>query len=693
MGFMSRLLGVDTFQSAKAANYLGVGTFETTGGYTDLPVQRPSGSFTTAWSNGATLLDPGESLTNYMVGGAANVDKIWRTQPNVRKVVEFIARNVASIPYKGYDRRSDTDRQPLKGDHPVSAFLKQPQDNKIPYRFWHAMVSDGLLYDRWCALKVVSPKDGAFKLVRIPAKRVAFIADDLEQVQYVKVYVGGDKQWREFSLDEVVFDYGYTPTGAGGLSPLHTLADLLAENSEAVAYRRQVWANGARVPSWISRPLEAPEWEAAERDRFRTQLHSEYSGGGPWAGSPLLLEDAMEMHESKAYSSRDNQDIEGRKLTAIEVCSAFFIPPELVGAREGTYSNVKEYRQRLYVDSLGPYIVPFEQVMNQMVVPDLNPNPRKTVYIEANIESKLRGSFEEQAAVMQTATGAPWMTRNEARAMQNRPPIKGGDELITPLNVLVGDQASPTDSGDQNEVPSTVKPDEQKSGVARIKSIPALSKSFASVTKKFTKDVEAFQRRQQASVLSALGAKAAVPLQDNWNKERWDKELTEIVAKNMKRTAGLGAAEVMSQVDDEDAEFDPDVMDGWLEKAADTFATTYNNSTYSKLAECMTEEDWKEKAKEVFEAAASVRAGVMAKSATTQAAGFGRQEAAGKVKMTYKTWVVNSSNPRPEHASMDGETVLVHEEFSNGARFPGDNALPTEEQANCDCSVEFTKED
>jgi hypothetical protein len=42
------------------------------------------------------------------------------------------------------------------------------------------------------------------------------------------------------------------------------------------------------------------------------------------------------------------------------------------------------------------------------------------------------------------------MTRAEARARLNLPHLEGTDELIVPLNVLEGGQASPTDSGSQN---------------------------------------------------------------------------------------------------------------------------------------------------------------------------------------------------------------------------------------------------
>ena len=50
-----------------------------------------------------------------------------------------------------------------------------------------------------------------------------------------------------------------------------------------------------------------------------------------------------------------------------------------------------------------------------------------------------------------------------------------------------------------------------------------------------------------------------------------------------------------------------------------------------------------------------------------------------------KAWTVTSSNPRPSHAAMDGETVQADETFSNGARFPRDPYLGADEIAGCQC--------
>ena len=157
----------------------------------------------------------------------------------------------------------------------------------------------------------------------------------------------------------------------------------------------------------------------------------------------------MEIRKLDIFSPRDMKDIEARQLSAVEVASAYHVAPELVGAREGNFSNVDAFRQMLWSVSLGPYIDEWQGAINAQLVPLLAAG--RDVYVEANVDAKMRGSFLEQTRVMQSAVGAPWLTRNEARAMQNRSPVEGGDELITPLNVLIGGQASPNDSGTQNE--------------------------------------------------------------------------------------------------------------------------------------------------------------------------------------------------------------------------------------------------
>lgn len=434
-------------------------------------------------SRGIEVVDPGIPLVEW----SEMLDRgpAWGNQPSLRKVVSFAARALASTPLHLYEMKGEQDRARVRnGD--LAKLLKRPSraPGQTPYRFWESLLIDGLLHDKYIA-RIVQHDDGC-ELVRIPARLVKFKSDFLGRITVVKI-TNEDGQTREYDPADFVIDVGYSERGANGTSPLKTLADILAESREAVEYRRALWKNGARTPLVLERPKDA-QWTDAAYERFRRDWASFKKGGGREGDTPVL-EDGMRARELNAFRPRDLLDLEGRRLTDIEVASAYHIAPELVGAREGTFANIRAFKQMLYGPNLGPYFEAWQQTLNATLVPLLEPN--RDVYIEANIEAKLRGSFEEQAEVMSTATGAPWMTRNEARAKQNMPAIEGGDELVTPLNVLIGGKASPQDG-----------------------------KAVESVLAKFSD-------RQRQVVMSQ---KAAGVL-DFWDRARWDRELVADLSK------------------------------------------------------------------------------------------------------------------------------------------------------------------
>ena len=85
----------------------------------------------------------------------------------------------------------------------------------------------------------------------------------------------------------------------------------------------------------------------------------------------------------------------------------------------------------------------FQQRINAFLLPMIGAD--RNTYVEFDLQEKLKGSFEEQASIMQTATGRPWMTVDEARAHMNLPqlPDGQGEGLVIPLNVEVSGQANP----------------------------------------------------------------------------------------------------------------------------------------------------------------------------------------------------------------------------------------------------------
>lgn len=410
--------------------------------------------------------DPGIPLGDYLDGVTPVSLSVLRDHPSVRRVVGFLARHVSAVPFHTFERVSDTDRRRVT-DHPLAEVLSKPRPEMQgrggrpataavgAQKFFSDLMWDYGLHDRWLA--VWTWEDSRLVLTRVPAKLARFESDGLGNVTRVLVHPGNGHEV-ELPVERCILQHGYAQTGANGLSPIQTLKHELDEAAEAVKYRRQMWRNSARVPQVIKRPAPVAngrDWSAEARSRF-TQGVNEYASNGAKAGRFLILEEGMELQAVQAFSPKDAQDIEGRKLADVITASAFYVPPELLGIREGTYSNIEAFRQMVYGDVCGPHFLMFEQAFNTQLAEKVSGG--RPLYVEAAVEAKMRGSFLEQAKYGQTVVGAPTMTRNEWRARMNLPALDGGDELITPLNVLEGGQASPTDSAPDETDPDVPDP-------------------------------------------------------------------------------------------------------------------------------------------------------------------------------------------------------------------------------------------
>ncbi|GAA4680433.1 phage portal protein [Nocardioides nanhaiensis] len=383
-------------------------------------------------------------LMDYQAGG--DPADLWATQPAIRTVTGEIAREVGSIPIHHYRRTSDTDRERLAAS-PVAAMLRAPAPGYGGARWFEQVLLDLAIHDRWAALVDYDAAAGRLHLLRLPAHRVA-------------VAVSGGRRvgvwWHPYDaepvvipLDRVVFDIApsampYNDTGLDrGNSRLRTLSDLAAELDVVGDWRRQVVKNGGRIPAVIERPVDAPKWDDTAFQRFKSGIDSYKLGGGNEGGFPIL-EDGMKLRAADVFKPSEFDTAAIRNLTLIEACLLYHYPPELLGAREGTYSNIDAFREMKYGDVLGSWIVNLEQALN---VGLLGAGVlRADEYIELNVDARLRGSFDAEAKSLAQATGRPWMTTAEARARKNLPYVAGTDELVTPLNVLVGDVANPHDT-------------------------------------------------------------------------------------------------------------------------------------------------------------------------------------------------------------------------------------------------------
>lgn len=610
--------------------------------------------------------------------------QMWQSQPHFRTVVTFLARNVAQLGLHCFERMDETDRRRDRNSS-LAQSLRDVDGQMTTFELIFSLVGDLALYDRaywWAAPSTELPS--GWMIRRLPPTWVEPVMANPWEVKEYKAYIKENAAPVSIPAEQILAFPGYHPGKMHGYSPtVDALRQTLQEQVEAAVYRSQVWKRGGRVSAVIERPKDAPAWSDGAREAFREDWYSKYTGNGSKAGGTPILEGGMTLKRID-FSAQDQQYVEAAKLSLVTVASAFHVNPTMLGHNEGAnYSNVREFRKMLYGDTLGPIMAQIEGRVNAFLVPRMGLE-RGRFYVEFNIEEKLQGNFEEQGAVLQTATGGPWMTRNEARAMRNLPALEGGDDLIVPLNVITGGQASPTDSGSQNlsAGPMQLVKARRKSTANEFE-IKAPEEIPEDHQKAMAKVFEKFFARQRRVVLSAKGAKTP----GWWDQERWDRELAaDILAESLKVTKETALAALSAMGEDPEA-YSVDRTRAFLGKVSERIAGQVNTATLSAL-ESAFEDDDPDAPAHVFDIAESSRAEKSGMTAAATYVGFAMVEAARQTRpAARKRWQVNSGNPRSSHAAVNGEEVPIDDDFSNGMKWPGSFNGDVDEVANCQCSV------
>ncbi len=363
-------------------------------------------------------------------------EDLWREQPYLRTVITFLARNVAQLGLHTYRIAEDGGRERVRaGDHPLAKLIGRPNPQDTTFDFVQRIVGALALYDR--ALVWVVPDDaGQPAELRVIPER--WIVDTTDSTPFeVGAYVlqpDSDVEDRvTVPASDVIELHGWNPADLRvGASPIAALKAVLAEQINAQEFRRQLWENGGRVGSYLTRPKDAPVWSNQGRSRFRNSWAAAYSGNGKKVGGVPVLEDGMEL-KRVGFSAKEEDYIDGSKLALTTVASVYHVNPTMIGLLDNAnYSNVREFRRMLYGDTLGPILAMIEARLNAFLVPRFA--DAEGVYVEFNVRQKLEGS-EEQMSQYVAAVNAGILTAAEVREMMNRPHISGSDQLRVPLNM------------------------------------------------------------------------------------------------------------------------------------------------------------------------------------------------------------------------------------------------------------------
>lgn len=644
------------------------------------------------------------SVINVTVKGDASTQvlnmtarELYQTQDNLQAVVNFLSNSIAQLPLKVYVRDGEAERRRDR-DSIAARLLWRPNDYQTSFEFIRGLAEEYFVFG--CVYVWVVPdaeSESGFSLHLVPTE---WVIGSESATAYkpatIRICTRNNGDAVDIPRAEFTQFKTYSPGNPGGyLSPISALRQTLQEQVEAGRFRRQLWRSSGRLNAQIIRPKDVKPWDDEQKKAFATAFREAWGAGGSKAGSIPILEDGMEI-KPFSTSFKESEWSQSVILSRESVAAAYGVNPSLIWhSNTQTYASSKDNARALYAECLGPVIQMLQQRINAFLLPMIGEAPN--VYVEFDLTEKLKGSFEERASILQSAVGGPWLTRNEARADNNLPPIEGGDDLIVPLNVTAGGQASPQDTqGDAYDYPGVDNQAKKLDpcGCKTCKQEVELRIKGKS-DKEDDEQVEAvlvsFFKRQARSVIPKISAGG-----EFWDAKRWDKELAEDlepVLMSISSKHGRETAEILA------SEYSEPLTEGYIRAAAKARAKKINEGTLEKIDKELSrelEDDESPDVAQVYETRENT-AGVLARSAAGAIASFAIQEATHQAisngaprvigRIVEKEWITGE-NARESHQAMNGERVPIDADFSNGQHWPGEDVGDPAESCGCNCTTE-----
>lgn len=229
---------------------------------------------------------------------------------------------------------------------------------------------------------------------------------------------GDDDPWfvngRQLGAQSVAQVRWIVPPGKRlGLSPIEHYASMVRAGLSAQEYAN-IGRGGGLPPSEITNTVlsEMPSELVAA---VQSKAAAAFASGQPFVHGKDWKLDAV------AIPPNQLQFIETLKLSANAIASIYGIDPREIGGSASeslTYTN-DESRPLTRAHNLRPYLVRIENAVNRWIA--------GPVYMKFNIDATIRADTKTRTEVVGAKVADGRLSVNEARALEDLPPVAGGD--------------------------------------------------------------------------------------------------------------------------------------------------------------------------------------------------------------------------------------------------------------------------
>lgn len=341
--------------------------------------------------------------------------------------IRLISETIATLPLQVYERDAKGGRTVAREHWLYALVHDQPNANMTAVEFWEAVVAQLCLWGNAYCLKTYL---GA-RIISIDPLRPDKMTVKTDLNGNLIYLYKGSKGTIEYTEAEIWHLKGFGIDGLIGLSPIAYARNSLGAAMSADEASGKVFANGMRAGGALKM---AGILTPAQRTEVRESLALQLAGTAN-TGKLMVLEGGAE-YQPLSINPEDAQMLETRAFHVEEICRWFRVPPFMVGHSEKSTSWGTGLEQQMIgflTFALRPYLARVEQGIKKSL---LAPTDRLKYFAEFSLEGLMRADSTGRAALYASAAQNGWMTRNEIRDLENRPPLAGGDELTVQSNLI-----------------------------------------------------------------------------------------------------------------------------------------------------------------------------------------------------------------------------------------------------------------
>lgn len=346
----------------------------------------------------------------------------------VYRCVSLIAGTIASLPCEVY--RYKGGKSELAEDHPAYWLLHdEPNPLMSANTFWKNFIWWALM--RGNGYGLIGRTEGLKAPTGIALVKPSSVIPDLsmDKTRLVYTVAMSTGEARRFDQADMLHYPFIGWDGKQGRSPLECAREAVGLAAAAQEFNERFFSQGNAADI----AMEFPGNVNDDQMKRILDIYQRTRSGMEKQRLPLISTGGATIKRID-FNAEDSQLLESRSFQVEDICRFYGVPPHMVGHTSKSTSwgtGIEEQTLGFVKFTLRDILKGIEQEVNRKLL------KKQKFYCKFNLDALLRADSKGRSEFYKAAVGGTqspgFMTVNEVRALENLPPLDGGDTLFVPV--------------------------------------------------------------------------------------------------------------------------------------------------------------------------------------------------------------------------------------------------------------------